>query len=159
MSLGQVAGVKIVPHGSLVKRGARLSASASALALGNLLALWIERLCFWSCGNECRGEELWNFWPKIQLDRLLFSHEEIKEKLKLRKCPAILPSNLVCLHGALWYWDDNSTMCFSFFKSNFLLTLWFIFVMDKGKMVGLRKGLDCLIYNFKLSRFSRKIVQ
>ena len=37
---------------------------------------------------------------------MLFSHKEIKEWLKLRKCPAILPGNLTCLHGALRYWDQ-----------------------------------------------------
>ena len=43
---------------------------------------------------------------KNRLGRLLFSHEEIKERLKLQKCPAILPGNLVAyLHGALRYWD------------------------------------------------------
>ena len=46
---------------------------------------------------------------KIRLGRLLFSHEEIKERLKLQKCPAILPGDLACLHGTLSYWVRTMT--------------------------------------------------
>ena len=39
--------------------------------------------------------------------RLLFAHEEIKEQLKLRKCPTILTSR-VCMARSR-YWDQTMT--------------------------------------------------
>ena len=79
--------------------------------LVNLLAIMFRNLLIqWICAFDhagmkvvVRNYEISDL--KIRLGRFLFSHKEIKEWLKLQKCPAILPGNLACLHvhGTLRY--------------------------------------------------------
>ena len=101
------------------------SASTSTCALVNLVAIMFKNsLIQWLCAFDharikvmVRNYEISDL--KIRLGRFLFSHKEIKEWLKLQKCPAILPGNLACLHvhGALRYSTGAKlwhywTMCF-----------------------------------------------
>ena len=93
-----------------------------ACALVNLLALmWIEHLFL-------KNILYLNLYYLNNTGRLLFSHEEFIEQLKLQKCLLVTS----CLHGALRYWTelyDNWTIACAFHFSNpiFSLTLWSIF--------------------------------
>ena len=69
-----------------------------------------------------------------------FHTKKLTERLKLQKCPAILPGDLACLHGTLSYWVRTmTTEPYAFYFSNPIFhwrcDLFLVWIKGKGSVI------------------------